>query len=515
METNNEEINDRDVSRNLKERSPRSPSLNFNKLSPVLSNNVKMFINKIRRIGYLNDISVLSPYDLGIINDQTYFPEASLQKTFIEGMLSLIRGKLNLTMKLMALDKSYEIPLIHPYNRFKLLWDLLVSILIVFLLFYIPLSMTFGHDLFDNGKNIAISLVLCIDMMLELNTLYFKFGVEVRSRRKILLNYLTGYFIPDLMGLFSIIFQTQFSVLISEYVKKIILLGFFLKGFAVIRSGRKITNRFQLSHEKKGIKDLLFLFFVIIFITHLAACGWYYVGKINVGFGETWIEEKNIVNESWKIQYQTSFYWAIVTVMTVGYGDITPTNNAERSYCLFLVLFGGMIFPYSVNTIGLIIQDIQKDQKKFEDTLDVINAYMRRKNINPDLQTRVREYLNFTWREEKSQNVDEEAKVINSLSLSLKEELNLEAYGFFLKNNPLFTNFFSEVTLKKLVTVMKEIFLTPDDQIFQVIFFIHFDVKALNSKTITKKILLYILLVRALFEFIRSKQTKFQSSSRN
>ena len=154
--------------------------------------------------------------------------------------------------------------------------------------------------------------------------------------------------------------------------------------------------------------------------------------------------------------------------MTVGYGDITPVNNFEKLYCMLVILFGGMIFPYSVNTIGLIIQDIQKDQKKYEDTLDVINSYMHRKKINSDLQTRVREYLNFIWREEKSQNVEQEEKVINSLSNSLKEELNLESYGFFLKNNPLFTNFFSEGTLKKMVTIMKEVFLTPDDQIFQV-----------------------------------------------
>lgn len=101
-------------------------------------------------------------------------------------------------------------------------------------------------------------------------------------------------------------------------------------------------------------------------------------------------------------------------------------------------------------------------------TLDIINAYMKRKNINQDLQTRIREYLNFIWREEKSQNIEEEEKIINSLSHSLKEELDLETYGFFLKNNPLFTKFFSEPSLKKLVALMKEIFLTPDDLIFQV-----------------------------------------------
>ena len=48
------------------------------------------------------------------------------------------------------------------------------------------------------------------------------------------------------------------------------------------------------------------------------------------------------------------------------------------------------------------------------DTLDVINAYMSRKNINSELQTRIREYLNFIWNEEKTQNIEEEAKIINS-----------------------------------------------------------------------------------------------------
>lgn len=93
---------------------------------------------------------------------------------------------------------------------------------------------------------------------------------------------------------------------------------------------------------------------------------------------------------------------------------------------------------------------------------------MKRKNINSNLQTRIREYLHFLWKEEKSQNMEEEKKIIDTLSHSLKEELNLESYGFFLKNNPLFTKFFSEATLKKLVLVMKEIFLTPDDVIFLV-----------------------------------------------
>lgn len=96
---------------------------------------------------------------------------------------------------------------------------------------------------------------------------------------------------------------------------------------------------------------------------------------------------------------------------------------------------------------------------------------MKRKNINSDLQTRIREYLNFIWRKEKTQNIDEEEKILNNLSHSLKKELKIHAYGFFIKKNPLFTNFFSEESLQKVVGMMKEILLNPGDEIYMVINF--------------------------------------------
>ena len=45
-------------------------------------------------------------------------------------------------------------------------------------------------------------------------------------------------------------------------------------------------------------------------------------------------------------QYLYSVYWALTTLTTVGYGDITPTNNLERLYSLFALLTGALVFGY-------------------------------------------------------------------------------------------------------------------------------------------------------------------------
>lgn len=39
-------------------------------------------------------------------------------------------------------------------------------------------------------------------------------------------------------------------------------------------------------------------------------------------------------------------------MMTVGYGDVTPVNNTERIYVIFMTLLSSAIFGYVVNTIG-------------------------------------------------------------------------------------------------------------------------------------------------------------------
>jgi hypothetical protein len=45
----------------------------------------------------------------------------------------------------------------------------------------------------------------------------------------------------------------------------------------------------------------------------------------------------------------------MVTMITVGYGDMVPTNVMEIWVSIFIMMIACMVFAYSMNTIGLVI----------------------------------------------------------------------------------------------------------------------------------------------------------------
>jgi hypothetical protein len=69
----------------------------------------------------------------------------------------------------------------------------------------------------------------------------------------------------------------------------------------------------------------------------------------------TWLHDKEIFHASIFTKYNFSFYWAAMTMITVGYGDVVPKNDLERVYCNITMFVACGVFAFSINSIGIML----------------------------------------------------------------------------------------------------------------------------------------------------------------
>lgn len=76
----------------------------------------------------------------------------------------------------------------------------------------------------------------------------------------------------------------------------------------------------------------------------------------------TWLmsDGKALHMKPWLTKYIYSVYFAITTIVTVGYGDLTPQNEAEVVVIMILEICGTSFFGYMINVIGITVDNINK-----------------------------------------------------------------------------------------------------------------------------------------------------------
>lgn len=92
---------------------------------------------------------------------------------------------------------------------------------------------------------------------------------------------------------------------------------------------REIENKLNIRVRMKYHSELLKLIFLICSVAHLVGCSFRFIGlmEIDSGSEKTWITDE--INETWVKQYITCIYWAVVTMVTLGYGDIVPKTTSK------------------------------------------------------------------------------------------------------------------------------------------------------------------------------------------
>ncbi|KAL4438145.1 hypothetical protein ABPG74_016924 [Tetrahymena malaccensis] len=380
-------------------------------------------------------------------------------------------------------------PIIDPNSIWKLIWDFFMCVKILILCFICSVRIT---DIYDSistyaGYNytlmVAFIILQSLDMVICANTGYYQRGRLVKRREDIIKKYIAKNGFTDILTLQALIFELHrwnskigqdqsFSSYTSSYqiyvilciLEAIILLLYFIKGMRISKLLTKLEEQFQVTRKQLNLLQLVKLLVFVLIVSHIFACIWLFVGK-NSGLPVTWITAYKLDNQLWSTQYIRAQYYASVTMITVGYGDTVPQNDTEEIICMIGMMLTCGVFAYAINSIGSILNELNLENAKRKENMLVISQYMREKNIQRNLQSEIREYLEYYWKEWNETQIEKEQQIISQLSDHLRKELLFQANKTIIHETSLLTHYFSDFFIQKIIHIIKEFKATPNQTI--------------------------------------------------
>ena len=118
---------------------------------------------------------------------------------------------------------------------------------------------------------------------------------------------------------------------------------------------KKIWSSLRIS---KSLEQLVFFFLILMLLCHFVSCIWIFTAKnFQKDDEDSWITSGEFEDFPMSEMYLTSFYFAVTTITTVGYGDISGTNTPERWICFILHLIGVLSYSFASGSLTTIISN--------------------------------------------------------------------------------------------------------------------------------------------------------------
>ncbi|CAD8200745.1 unnamed protein product [Paramecium octaurelia] len=355
-----------------------------------------------------------------------------------------------------------KIPIIQPESLFKMYWDFFTSIFRILLLILVPLEIAFKPEILFNNLiyiTYVILFILQLDFLIRINTLTYKNGYAIKDKWDLVVHQLKKEFLTDFStSLILIIFMIIPDMNTSANLFLLVILGQHKYVYETFAKSDQIS---YLTRPQRGVFGLLKFILTLLYILHLFSCIWFYFSSIRVE--DSWIRFNDIEDKSWEEQYLQALYFAVVTMLTIGYGDMVPKNAIEKIVTMVFVLGACLWVSYSVNFIGSIIDDITQNQVERNRRMRVINKYMNQRKIPYSLQHQVKEYLTFRWKEDDEVDLEMEQTLLEQLSDELKEELDKQAHKVFIQKSEFLQKYFSEELRNALFKSIKRKIVPPQN----------------------------------------------------
>ena len=324
-------------------------------------------------------------------------------------------------------------------------WDFVITAALIFTAFVTPVEVSFMPPpetaldaLFIINR--FVDVIFIIDMALQFVLMYPEEGREgarwIFDPVTIWKHYLKSWFLLDLVSILVSVFDYMFlldtgegdggnftnataggdiddgtlenvSKLKALRVLRVLRLIKLLRLLRMSRIVKRWESKVAINYAAAAIVKV---FLSLLLWAHLCACLWTLQADLVSDYRyQTWLGYdglcKPVVSASGKVYdacespgelYVASLYWSVMTITSIGYGDIHPHTWKERVICVVVMLIGSVLWGQLIGTFCSVVATFNPEAAEFRRTMDELNRFMRLEGLDSAMRQRLREYFHQT-----------------------------------------------------------------------------------------------------------------------
>uniref|UniRef100_A0A3P8TWY6 Voltage-gated delayed rectifier potassium channel KCNH4 n=1 Tax=Amphiprion percula TaxID=161767 RepID=A0A3P8TWY6_AMPPE len=390
--------------------------------------------------------------------------------------------------KVAAIQKSRFI-LLH-YGTFKAGWDWLILLATFYVAVTVPYNVCFTVG---GGRD--------EDILLNFRTTFVSTsGQVVYDARSICVHYVTTWLFVDLIAAlpFDLLYAFNVSVvsrllgstdvgfpgpipIFGHQESWVLSLQYFgvhlLKTVRLLRLLRLLQKLERYSQYSAVVLTLLMSMFALL--AHWMACVWYFIGRREI---ESWLHELakrlgtpyflqiygNVSGgggggnlgggPSMRSSYVTSLYFALSSLTSVGFGNVSANTDSEKIFSICTMLIGALMHAVVFGNVTAIIQRMYSRRSLYHTRTKDLKDFIRVHRLPKALEQRMLECFQTTWSVNNGIDVSELLKDFpDELRADIAMHLNKE-----LLQLPLFESA-SRGCLRSLSLIIKTSFCAPGE----------------------------------------------------
>lgn len=344
--------------------------------------------------------------------------------------------------------------LLHPESGYKKTWNGLMAMLLIYTAIVIPFRIAFQDPVYWDFWT-AFELVLdgcfLMDMGVTMCSSYYRADSWelVQNRKEIICGYLKSWFVLDLISSFPFSVLDLLITSDSNYntTTRLTRLSrlYKLARISRIAKAMKFSNRTDLFskvqdflHVNSRIYKLMKFLVVVSVAVHICACFWFFTWQLDDLSRDSWVVRCGYADSSTDQQYLASVYWAVVTVVTVGFGDISAKTELEMTLAILWMIVGVGFYSFTIGSLSSFLTSIDTRESVLAAKMAAVQEFASETGISQSIKTKIRSAVRYhTW---KTGSIwSDKHSLFNELPKRLQYEVATSMYNGVIPDFPFFS----------------------------------------------------------------------------